>query len=77
MMRKLYLSLTLDDGLQPDSYECLRFMQRDWARDAGDKGHAALTLTVTVTLTLTLTLTLTQTQTLTITQTQKNGRAHV
>ena len=39
MMRKLYLCLTLDDGQQPDSYECLRFMQRDWARDAGGRAH--------------------------------------
>ena len=39
MMRKLYLAVTLDEGLDPNSNECMSIMERDWARDAGYKGH--------------------------------------
>ena len=37
MARKLYLSLTLDGGGEPDPYECLRRLEGEWAHDAGAK----------------------------------------
>ena len=37
MARKLYLSLTLDGGGEPDPYECLRRLEGEWTNDAGTK----------------------------------------
>ena len=37
MARKLYLSLTLDGGGEPDPYECLRHLEGEWANDTGAK----------------------------------------